>query len=57
MDSVVRHHLLFAIVFVVLRMRCQMGKLYSLLWCFPVAEDCFHRDRAFSSNFLEQENA
>ena len=41
------------IVFLVLRMRCQMGKRFVFVayWCFPVAEDCFHRDRAFSSIF------
>ena len=34
-----------AIVFVVLRMRCQMGKRFVFVayWCFPVTEDCFHR--------------
>ena len=48
-----------AIVFVVLRMRCQMGKRFVFVayWCFPVTEDCFYTDRAFSSIFLEQENA
>ena len=47
-----------AIVFVVLRMRCQMGKRFVFVayWCFPVTEDCFYTDRAFSSIFLEQEN-
>ena len=30
-----------------------MGKRFVFVayWCFPVAEDCFHRDRAFSSIF------
>ena len=46
------------IVFLVLRIRCQMGKWFEFVayWCFPVAKDCFERkfsveDRAFPSIF------
>ena len=33
------------IVFLMLRMRCQMRKRFVFVayWCFPVTEDCFHR--------------
>ena len=33
------------IVFLVLRIRCQMGKWFVFVayWCFPVTEDCFER--------------
>ena len=46
------------IVFLVLRIRCQVGKWFEFVayWCFPVAKDCFERkfsveDRAFPSIF------